>query len=324
MRVFCYTENMTKIFITRKIPEICVTMLKEKGFKVDVSKKNRTLTKKELVNILNKNKYDGVVTLLTDKIDKEFLNSLETVKIIANYAVGLNNIDLKEAERLNIFIANARGTSAKAVAQHVVALTLAVADRIIEGDYAVRKQKWKGWLPNFLIGKDVYGKTFGLIGSGNIGQKAAETFTLGFGCKILYTDLNENKELEEKYGATRLDLEGVLRKSDIVSLHVPLTKETKHLINSKNLNKMKPNAILINTARGPVVDEKALTLALIKRKIAGAGLDVFEFEPKVGKTLRNLPNVVLSPHIGSAKESARIEMAVSTATNIINFFSKTK
>lgn len=324
MRVFCYTKNMTKIFITRKIPNVCVEMLKEKGFKVDISKKNRTLTKKELVNILNKNKYDGVITLLTDKIDKEFLNSLETVKIIANYAVGLNNIDLLEAKRQNIFIANAKNTSAKAVAQHVVALTLAVSDRIIEGDYLVRKQKWKGWLPNFLIGKDVYGKTFGLVGSGNIGQKAAETFALGFGCKILYTDLNQNKDLEEKTGAIRLDLEGVLRKSDIVSLHVPLTRDTKHLINSKNLQKMKSEAILINTARGPVVDEKALTIALLKRKIAGAGLDVFEFEPKVNKTLRTLPNVVLSPHIASAKESARIEMAVSTATNVINFFTQEK
>ena len=315
---------MKKIFITRKIPDICVQMLKDQDFVVDMSNEDRTLTKRELAQILKAGNYDGLITLLTDRIDKDILANCENVKIIANYAVGFNNIDIEEAKKRNITIANAKGTSAQAVAQHVVALTLAVADRVIEGDYMVRKQKWKGWQPNLLLGKDIYGKTFGLIGSGNIGQKAAETFFHGFGCKILYTDLNQNIELEEKCSAVKASLEAVLKRSDIVSLHIPLTKETTHLINTKNLQLMKPGAILINTARGPVIDEKALTQHLTKRKIAGAGLDVFEFEPKVSKSLRKLPNVVLSPHIASAKMSARIEMAVSTANNIIDFFKQEK
>ncbi len=299
-------------------------MLKKEGFQVDVSNKDRTLSKRELAQILKSKPYDGLVTLLTDKIDKDILTNCNSVKIIANYAVGFNNIDTKEATQKNISITNAKGTSGKAVAQHVAALALAVADRVIEGDYMVRRQKWKGWRPNLLIGKDIYGKTFGLVGSGNIGQKAAETFALGFGCKVVYTDLNQNTELEEKCGAVKMSLEGVLKRSDIVSLHVPLTKETTHLINHKNLQLMKPTAIFINTARGGVVDEKALTEFLTKRKIAGAGLDVFEYEPKVSQKLRKLTNVVLSPHIASAKESARIEMAISTANNIIHFFKNTK
>ncbi len=309
---------MKKIFVTKKIPDIGISMLREQGYDVTVSHLDKTLSKRELVEEIKKKKYDGLITLLNNKIDKQVLEycALSGIKVIANYAVGLNNIDSAEAERLGIKVLNAKGTSAQAVAQHVVALALAVADRVIEGDYLVRKQKWRGWDPNLLMGIDICGKTLGLVGTGNIGQKVGEIFAKGFGCKIIYSDLNQNKFLEENFGATKKSLDEVLRNSDIVSLHVPLTAETTHLINSEKLNLLKSNCILINTARGPVVDEKALIKCLRQKKIFGAGLDVFEYEPKVEKSLRKLPNVVLTPHIASAKMSARIEMAVATAKNI--------
>lgn len=311
---------MPKIYITRKIPDIAIKMLKEKGFELQISKKDIALSKQDLIKILKKTKYDGLITLLNDTIDKEVLSNCQNVKIIANYAVGLNNIDLEEAKKRNILVGNASGTSSTAVAQHVVALVLSVMDRIIEGDIYVRKKKWKGWDPNLLMGKDLYGKTIGLIGTGNIGQKVAETFAKGFNCKILYTDMNANKMLEDTVGAKKVEIDELLQNSDVVSLHVPLLPTTKHLINEKKLKMMKPESILINTARGGVVDEKALIRALKKKQILGAGLDVFETEPKVSSELLKLGNVVMSPHIASAKDSARTEMAVKTALNVINAF----
>jgi lactate dehydrogenase-like 2-hydroxyacid dehydrogenase len=168
------------------------------------------------------------------------------------------------------------------------------------------------------MGKDVFSKTLGLVGCGNIGQKVAEIVSLAFGCKILYHDVNKNQLLEEIFEAKKVELDELLKTSDIVSLHVPLLPETTHLINKEKLNLMKKNCILINTARGPVVDEKALTQFLKENSNFGAGLDVFELEPKVAQELRDLPNVVFTPHIASAKESARIEMAIAAAQNVIN------
>lgn len=309
---------MPKIYITRNIPEVGIKMLKDKGYEVSVSNKDRALKKEELIKILKKTPYDAIITLLNDKVDKEVMSHCKNAKIIANYAVGYNNIDMDCAKKMNIQIGTARGTSGHAVAQHVLALTLGVMDRIVEGDMYVRKQKWKGWDPDLMLGEDLFGKTVGFVGVGNIGAKAAEIFAKGFNCKILYTDMVQNANLEKEVGAKKVELDELLKNSDVVSLHVPLLPTTKHLINASKLKLMKKNSILINTARGPVVDEKALTKALKTKQILGAGLDVFETEPKVAADLRKLQNVVMTPHIASARHSAREEMAIQTAQNVID------
>lgn len=311
---------MPKIFITRKINDTCINKLKEAGFEIKVSKLNRALTKKELIQELKKDSYEVLITLLNDKVDKQVIDAGKSLKMIANFAVGFNNIDTVYAKEKNIEVAVAKGTSAQAVAQHVVALAFAVADRVVEGDKITRSGKWKGWDPNFLMGQDVIGKTVGLVGTGNIGSKVGEIFHTGFGCKIIYHDMNPNEMLEKNCGASKMDLEDIFRTSDILSLHVPLMKETTHMVNEKNLRLMKPTSILINTARGGVVDEGALIKILKAKKIFGAGLDVFENEPRVNTQFKKLDNVVLSPHIASAKDSAREEMSLATANNIINFF----
>jgi glyoxylate reductase len=318
MGIFCYTLFMTKIYITRTIPEICHKMLTEKGYQVKTNELDRALTKEELIKELQSDNYDALVTLLNDKIDVEVLDNCKNVKVVANYAVGFNNIDLQAAKERNIFVTCCRGTSAMAVAEHVVALLFAVTDKIVEGQKFIENGLWKGWDPNLLMGTDVSNKVVGLVGTGNIGGRVGEILHKGFNCKIIYSDMVENKMLTETCGATKMELSEVLKNADIVSLHVPLMKETTHLINSENLKMMKPNSILINTARGPVVDEKALVEALQSKTIYGAGLDVFEFEPNVSKELLTLPNVVCSPHIASAKESARLEMAELVAKNIIS------
>ncbi len=310
---------MKKIFITRELPEVGVNLLKENDFELVVYDKDQTMPREELVNVISTGEYCGLVTLLTDKIDKEMLDLCKekNIGVIANFAVGLNNIDVKYAESIGIKVLNAKGTSAAAVAQHVVALTLACADRVVEGHKEIEGDKWKGWDPDYLLGKDVFGKTLGLVGSGNIGTKVAEVFFHGFGCKILYTDLNPNQNLEETVHAKKVDLHTLLKESDIVSLHVPLLPETTHMINKEKLNLMKKDAILINTARGPVINEQELVEFLKENKNLSVGLDVFEQEPIVEIELKKLSNTVLSPHIASAKISARNEMAIATANNII-------
>jgi glyoxylate reductase len=310
---------MKKIFITRELPEVGVNLLKENNFELVVYDKDQTMPREELVNAISTGEYCGLVTLLTDKIDKEMLDLCKekNIGVIANFAVGLNNIDVKYAESIGIKVLNAKGTSAAAVAQHVVALTLACADRVVEGHKEIEGDKWKGWDPDYLLGKDVFGKTLGLIGCGNIGAKVAEVFYHGFNCNILYTDLNPNHTLEEVTHAKKVDLDTLLKESDIVSLHVPLLPETTHMINKEKLNLMKKDAILINTARGGVINEQELVEFLKENKNLSVGLDVFEKEPDVNEGLKTLSNAVLSPHISSAKISARNEMAIATANNII-------
>ena len=310
---------MKKIFITRAIPESGINLLKENGFEVVVNTKDQTMPREELIGEISSANYSGLVTLIPDIVDKEILDLCKekNILVIANFAVGLNNIDVKYAESVGIKVLNAKGTSAAAVAQHVVALTLSCADRVVEGQKEILDGKWKGWDPDYLMGKDVFGKTLGLVGGGNIGTKVAEVFFHGFGCKILYTDLNPNQNLEETVQAKKVDLETLLKESDIVSLHVPLLPETTHLINKEKLSLMKKDAILINTARGPVINEQELIEFLKENENFSAGLDVFEKEPDVSEGLKTLSNVVMSPHISSAKMSARNEMAIATANNII-------
>ena len=311
-----------KIYITRKIPEIAMTMLKEKGFAVDVYKKELAPSHAFLVSQIKKVKYDGMISLLTDHIDEKVMTASPHLKIVANYAAGYNNIDVDKAKKMGICVTNTPGVSAVAVAEHAMALMLALTTRLVEGDFFItRLGKFKGWTPMNLLGTDLSGKTIGLVGVGNIGSKVAEMAHGGFGAKIIYHDVARNEKVEKAYKAVYTEsLEELLRMSDIVSLHVPLLPSTRHLINAKTLKQMKPSAFLVNTSRGPVIDEKALVKALKNKTIAGAGLDVFEFEPKLSPGLKQLKNVVLTPHIASARVSVREDMARIAAESIIDFF----
>lgn len=310
-----------KIFVSRKIPELGISMLKEKGYEVDVYMKDLVPDQKELMSYLRKKPYDAVLSLLTDKIDATVFDVSPSTKIFANYAMGFDNIDVEEAKKRRIAVTNTPGAFADCIAEHTVAFIFALTTRMVEADQYVRAGKYKGWTPMSFIGTDVCGKTLGLIGAGNIGSKVAQHMSKGFGLKVMYYDVKRNEKFEAETGAIfKSTVEEVLKEADIVSLHVPLFESTRHLINAERLAMMKPTSYLINTSRGPVVDEAALVNALQRGIIRGAGLDVFEFEPKLAKGLAKLPNVVLTPHIASARESARNEMARLAAQNIIDFF----
>lgn len=311
---------MKKIYITRRIPEIALTMFADKGYEVDMNPHDRILEKKELTEALAQKPYDAVLSLLTDQIDREVFNAVPSAKIFANYAVGFNNFNLDDAKECGVTVTNTPGALADTVGEHTVALLLALTGRIVEGDTFVRAGKYKGWDPMLLLGTDLENKTVGIFGAGRIGYRAAHILGLGFGMKIAYYDIQRNEMFEKDLDATFYDtVDDLLKISDIVSLHVPLNDDTHHLIDARRLTLMKPSAFLINTARGPVVDEKALVDALKNKTIAGAGLDVFEFEPTLAPGLADLPNVVLTPHIASATVKARDEMAVLAANNIIDF-----
>ncbi len=319
--------NTKRIYVTRPIPQIGIDMLKEKGYIVEVGKYKVPPTKKELIDFLKKQSkkgitYDALLTLLTDGIDASVLKAAGTqLQIVSNYAVGYNNINLEDAQKNNVVVTNTPGAFSDCIAEHTVAMIFALTTRLVEADSYVRKGKYKGWDPMIFIGSDLSKKTVGILGAGHIGERVAMHLGKGFEMNVLYYDVKRNETLEKNYGAVFCPtVEEVLQKSDVVSLHVPLLPSTHHLINSKTLALMKKDAILVNTARGPVVDEKALVTALRKGTIAGAALDVFEFEPKVSKELIKLPNVVLTPHIASARTSARNEMATLAAQNIIDVF----
>ncbi len=309
-----------KIFITRQIPEIGITMLKEKGYQVDVYPKIEAPTQDELIDILKAGSYDVVLSLLTDKIDARLYDSAPTVKLYANYASGFDNIDIVEAKKRGITITNAPAElTSEAVAEHTLALILALAARIVEADEFVRRGKYTGWEPMNFIGMDVHGKTLGLIGAGRIGGQVAH-YAKGLGMTIIYTDMKPNAGIETDCGALFYATpEEVLQKADIVSLHVPLLDSTKHLMNAERFKLMKPRSFLVNTSRGPVVDEHALENALTTGIIAGAALDVFEFEPQISSGLIALQNVILTPHIASASIEARSQMSEIAAQNIIDF-----
>jgi len=310
---------MTKqIYITRKIPEAGLKLLREKGILFDMGTSKVPPTKKEIIKALKKKPYDGVISFLTDEINKDVFDACPTARVYANFSVGFNNIDVNEASKRGIEVGNTPGTANTAVAEHTVALMLALTTRITEGDRYMRSGKYKGWDPDLLIGTDLKGKTIGLIGVGAIGTEVAKILHYGFGSNVIYSDISPNPILEQITGPTRKETAEVLREADIVSLHVPLLPSTKHLINKESLATMKSSAFLINTARGPVVEEKALVIALQNGVIRGAGLDVYEFEPKLSKGLSKLSNVVLTPHIASARQSARDMMAEIAAKNIIS------
>lgn len=311
---------MKKIYITRRIPEVGIQMLTDKGYEVDINPEDRILSHDELITALKAKEYDAVLPLLTDTINAGVFDAVPSAKIFANYAVGFNNIDTVEAEKRGITVTNTPGALTNSVAEHAVALLLALSTRIVEGDMYVRAGSYKGWDPMLLLGIELSGKTLGILGAGRIGFRMAHILSRGFEMKVVYYDIKRNEEFEKDYGAVFCSTpEELLKVSDVVSIHVPLLDSTKHLMNTERLSMMKKSAFLINTSRGPVVDEKALVDALRNGVIAGAGLDVFENEPQLAEGLKDLKNVVLTPHTASATVLARDEMSQLAAQNIIDF-----
>lgn len=306
--------------MTRPIHDAGMKLLREKGYEMTTGKSGSTPKHEDIIRALQEKPYDAVVTFLTDTVDKSMFEACPTAKLFANYSVGFNNVHLEDALSHGVTITNTPGCAGNAVAEHAVALMLSLTARIAEGDRFMRAKSYTGWQPDLLIGTDLSGKTVGLIGLGDIGMRVARMVSQGFDCKVLYTDMKKNDVLEAECGAEMTTKEVLLEKSDIISLHVPLMPSTTHLINKEALRRMKKTAIIINTSRGPVIDEAALAHTLKEGRIAGAGLDVYEHEPEVNEDLLVMDNVVLTPHIASARESVRVQMAETVANNIISFF----
>lgn len=310
---------MANIYVTRLIPQVGMDMLTNAGHTVDVNPDDRVLEKNELISALKAKPYDAVLCLLTDPIDGEVFDAVPTAKIFSNYAVGFNNINLEEAQKRGVMITNTPGVLTHTVAEHAIGLMLALTSRIAESDRFTRAGKYHGWAPMMFLGTDLKGKTLGLLGAGRIGYDAALIAKNGFGMNIIYYDVKQNTEIEQATGALfRASVEEVLKEADVVSVHVPLLDSTKHLINKERLGMMKKTAYIINTSRGPVIDEVALVEALQNGVIAGAGLDVFENEPALAPGLAELENVVITPHIASATHETRGKMAEIAAQAIID------
>lgn len=300
---------MPKVYITRAIPKLAIEALAEL-FEVVVNPLSLSPDiaeiRKELADA------DALICLLTDIIDRETMLCAPKLKVIANYAVGYNNIDLVAAKDMGIRICNTPGVLTESTADLAWALLMACGRRIVEADQFMRSGASWEWDPMLYLGKDIHGKTLGIIGMGRIGSAVAKR-AIGFDMRILYS--GSPKELS--FAAENSSLEELLCQSDYISIHAPLKPETIHLIGENELKKMKPGAILINTARGAIVDEAALVKALRDGHPAAAGLDVFENEPDLYPGLRELPNVVILPHIGSASIETRTAMAMLTAQNVI-------
>jgi glyoxylate reductase len=315
-----------KVFVTRQIPDDGINILKkDKRIDLEIYKSDLKIPRKELLKRI-KGK-DIVLSILTERIDKTFFKTAgDKLKMVANYAVGYDNIDLTEANKHNVTVTNTpHDKISESVAEHTIALMFAVARRICESDKFTRAGKYKNWGPRLLLGTDFYGKTIGIIGTGRIGTAVVNRLHDGFKMKVIYHDIKRNPALEKTTGAKYKSLNELLKQSDFVSLHVPLIPKTHHLISTKEFKLMKKTAFLINTARGPVVHEKALLTALKRNEIAGVGMDVYECEPLIDcnttdkLSLAQMDNAVLTPHTASATLEARQAMSKVAAQNIIAF-----
>jgi len=302
-----------KVLLTRKIiPEVMEYLSSHVELEAgsdDVMDRSTLLSK-----IKDK---EGLISMLDDKIDKEVIDLALHLKIISNYAVGYNNIDVKYAISKDIFVTNTPGVLTETTADLTWALILSTCRLIPQADSFVRRGEFKGWGPLLFLGKDIYGKTLGIIGLGRIGRSVAKRAT-GFNMKVLYWDKVRLKEKEEKeIGVEFREIEALLKESDIVTVHLPLTPETHHLLNREKLSLMKKDSVLINTARGPILEEKALAELLEQGKIWGAGFDVYENEPEIESKLLNHPRVILLPHIGSASYETRKRMGFMAVDGLL-------
>lgn len=304
-----------KVLITNRIPEEGMRIVEE-HCEVKVFDYEGALSREVLLKEVKG--MDGIISLLTDKIDSEVMDAAgPQLKVVANYAVGFDNIDVEEATRRGIMVTNTPGVLTDTTADLAWALLLAAARRIVEGDKFVRQGKYEAWKPMLLLGTDVHHATLGVIGFGRVGRAVARR-AMGFDMKVIYYDVQRvSEELEREFNAEYKPLDQLLQEADFISIHLPLTKETRHLIGERELKMMKKEAYLVNSARGPIVDEKALAKALKEGWIRGAGLDVFEHEPQVEPELLGLDNVVLAPHLGSASYATRAKMATMAADNLV-------
>jgi glyoxylate reductase len=312
-----------KIFVTRQIPGDSLEKLKVNGNEVVVSEFGRPLTPEEL---LEKSKgVDGLLSLLTDRIDADLMDAIgPQLKIISNYAVGFDNVDVKAAGDRCILVTNTPSEEVdEAVAEHTWALISALARRIVEADEATRRGAYRGWEPDIFLGVNLIGKTLGIIGLGGIGTMVARRAG-GYKMNIIYNKHTRDMEAEQKMGVKFCELNELLATSDVITLHVPLTDETRHMINKDTLSKMKKGAFLVNTARGQVVQEHDLVEALRNGQLGGAGLDVFDNEPDISPELYDMPNIITTPHIASATWEARNKMGEQAVTAILDTFAGTR
>ena len=307
-----------KVYVTRELPERGLKIIK-KYFDTEVWTEYAPPPKKLIIE--KAENVDALASLLSDKIDAEVFDAAPKLKIVAQMAVGFDNIDVQEATKRGIYVKNTPEVLTDTTADFAWALLMAIARRVVEADKYVRTGQWKvGWHPSMMQGRDIHGATIGIVAAGRIGFGVAKRAT-GFNMKILFYDVVPRPEMEKELGAKKVDLDTLFKESDFVSIHVPLMKETYHLVNTEKLKLMKKTAYLINNSRGPVVDEKALYEALKEGRIAGAGLDVFEQEPiPVDNPLLKLDNVVVAPHISSASYETRSKMAEMVAENLVAFF----
>ncbi len=303
---------MDKVVVTRRLPGDAVDRLRDK-FNVAVNPHERDLSPEELSEICTG--AVGAITMLSDRIDKIFLENHPQLKVVSNYAVGYNNIDIEAAAAHGVTVTNTPGVLTEATADIAWALIMACGRRVAEGDRFTRQGKFDGWAPEMLLGHDVYGATLGIVGMGRIGQATARR-ALGFEMEIIYYNRSARPDAEKALGAKRVELDELISRADYISLHTPLTMATKHLIDKRRIGLMKPGSFLINTARGQVVDEAALVQALHNGKISGAGFDVYHDEPKLTPGLTELENTVLLPHIGSGSYATRRKMAEIAAENL--------
>jgi glyoxylate reductase len=282
---------------------------------VDYNDTDEPLAKADLIRRLQGK--DGLICHIISTIDDEVLGASKSLKVVANVAVGYNNIDVGAANRRGIVVTNTPDVLTETTADFAFTLLMAAARRVVEADQYARSGQWKAWKWDLLLGSDIHGKTLGVVGFGRIGRAMARR-GLGFGMRVLYYDtVRADAATEGELNATATDLDTLLRESDFVSLHTLLSPETRHLINERTLRLMKKSAILVNAARGPVVDEAALAKALAERWITAAGLDVFEEEPKIHPGLLALNNVTLAPHIASGSVETRIAMATLAVRNCL-------
>jgi glyoxylate reductase len=307
-------KKQFRVFVTTPLPREALEILRPRCSELKVWKNHTTLRRRQLVK--EAADADGILCLLTDEIDEQVMSALPRLRAIANCAVGFDNIDVAAATQRGIAVTNTPGVLTDATADLTWALMMAVARRIPEADRFLRAGSYKEWELFLLLGAPVFGRALGIVGGGRVGTAVALR-AKGFEMNVLYADKFRSKRIEREAGATRVSLLTLLRKADIVCIHVPYDKSTHHLIGRKELGLMKSSAILINTARGEIVDEMALIQALRARRIAGAGLDVYEHEPRVPASLKRLSNVVLLPHIGSATLETRTGMAVLAAKNLV-------
>jgi glyoxylate reductase len=303
---------MPEIYLTRRIPQAAIDRLEE-VFTVRLNQQDRSVTRQELLGAVTQ--CDALLCLLTDTIDRAVIDAAPRLKCISNYAVGYNNIDVEYAGSKGIVVCNTPGVLTESTADLTFALILSCARRIVESEAYTRSGCFKGWEPLLMLGQDVHHKTLGLIGLGRIGKAVARRAG-GFDMRVLYYDpLATPDSAADNCKQTTLD--HLLSEADFISIHVPLTPETRHMIGARELSLMKPTAVLINTSRGPVVDEAALADSLKLGKITAAGLDVYENEPEVHPELLKLSNVILLPHIGSASIATRNAMGMLAAENAI-------